>query len=239
MNLIFTHTQLEPCPRYLRLSISAGLGRALLQVEWPETFQQILNDVEISLIIAKAATYCLQYVCDVAPTKQEAGRHLDIGERNRRKRKLLPWQWHRRDSPRNFSQKQLLSEVFHYLYNQKRYCYFLRLFNYGALSRRPDLAHKSIYSPDSFDWTLWNSNEARPAQLWHQFLSPLEYIITLLPRAGRYEPLIHLCRTKTFAPMSMMFPDISRRARRAIAAYLERMDSSEILNEEDRFGAKT
>jgi len=50
-------------------------------------------------------------------------------------------------------------------------------------------------------------------------------------RAGGFSPLIHLCKTKVFVPMSMMFPDESRKARRAIAAYLDRMEAEIIEND--------
>jgi len=62
----------------------------------------------------------------------------------------------------------------------------------------------------------------------------MEYLITILPRAGKFPPLIHLCRTKSFAPMSMMFPDRSRSARRAIGAYLSRMDAGVVEDDQGK-----
>jgi len=62
----------------------------------------------------------------------------------------------------------------------------------------------------------------------------MEYLITILPRAGRFPPLIHLCGTKSFAPMSMMFPDLSLRARRAIGAYLIRMDADVVDDDQGK-----
>jgi len=66
----------------------------------------------------------------------------------------------------------------------------------------------------------------------------LEYLVETLPLAGRYPLLIDLCKTKAFAPMSMMFPAPSRQARRAIDKYLERMeleDNAELESQDNRY----
>ncbi|KAF9558270.1 hypothetical protein CPC08DRAFT_562207 [Agrocybe pediades] len=65
-------------------------------------------------------------------------------------------------------------------------------------------------------------------ELGHYLLS-LKLLPLVLSRAGRYDPLVELCRNKSFAPTSQLWPKQSRRARQAIAAYLQRVD----LHDED------
>ncbi|KAF9554094.1 hypothetical protein CPC08DRAFT_767009 [Agrocybe pediades] len=55
------------------------------------------------------------------------------------------------------------------------------------------------------------------------------FLMDLLPHilslAGRYEPLVDMCRNKSFSSQSQLWPKKSGRARQAIDSYLHRMDS--------------
>ncbi|KAF9567720.1 hypothetical protein CPC08DRAFT_517059 [Agrocybe pediades] len=49
----------------------------------------------------------------------------------------------------------------------------------------------------------------------------------ILPLAGRYEPLVDMCRNESFYPHSKFLPKWSGLVREAIDNYLCRMDSQE------------
>jgi len=52
----------------------------------------------------------------------------------------------------------------------------------------------------------------------------LSYVTELLPLAGRYEPLIDMCRKGIFPETTILLPHRALRARRAIAKYLREND---------------
>ncbi|KAF9553075.1 hypothetical protein CPC08DRAFT_246386 [Agrocybe pediades] len=60
-----------------------------------------------------------------------------------------------------------------------------------------------------------------------QSLFLMDFLPHILPLAGRYEPLVDMCRNKSFSPHSQLWPKKSGHAREAIDSYLRRMDSQE------------
>jgi len=197
------------------------------------TFQPVLTKADRLRIFSRAALYCLQFLCDSNITKGEAKRHLKVVGLEKERRNSSPWKWHRLTSahkiPKNEKRLVLYKDVW------ERTSVFQ---SYAILPKIPDPRHKRIYSFASFDWkNVWSSWEQCP-QRWFKYLSYLEYLVEILPLAGRYPSLIDFCKTKAFAPISMMFPALSRRARRLIGEYLKRMeleDDAELENQDNRY----
>jgi len=221
MNFIFIATQFElHCPRLYSLN-GLTLGMTLGWIKHPKIFQQLLSQAEISHMMSKAAAHCLQYLCDMSLPKQEAKRFLASGYFDKQKRKTCPWKWRKRRCC-DLTQNRILAVRW-----WRGRCR-LSLFTYGRLlwfSSYWTVFH--FYPVHSFKWTQWAQWESREnfedVSVWYKYLSVLEHLPALLAHAGSFTPLIHLCQTKSFGPLSMMFPVFSRRARHAITKYLERV----------------
>jgi len=230
MNLVFTASYLETS--ILQQPLAFNSFSLVIQkfVDVPHhqaminTFQRFLNKRDKGLIISKAAIHCLEYLCDLSRTRTEAKRHLQIRQTDRNCRKIHPWKWHRRASCRDFARTPVLivKPDWHPSDNRR-----LTLTTYRRLYANNAFPRQVVYALHSLQWIHWRSDEYidDTPEISFEFLSLLQYLATILPRAGRFPPLIHLCKTKAFAPMSMMFPDQSRQARRAIGDYLNRMDN--------------
>ena len=195
-------------------TLSAGQGPV------PNTLRRLLRAKERALIVAKAAAYCLQCVCDVALTNKEADMHIKIGGMSRRMRTSRPWKWRKYLARRRaFADMPVIMEKKIY---KKQYV----LTTYGRLTHERHRFEFLIYNVSSLDLAHTETEDVKKTQIWFRYLSLFEYLIQTLPQAGYYKPLIGLCKTESFAPMSMMFPDISRRARREMSKYLSRMKSN-------------
>jgi len=196
-------------------------------------FQPLLTKADRLRIFSRAALYCLQFLCDSNITKGEAKRHLEVAGMEKKRRNSNPWKWHRLTSahkiPKNEKRLMLRTDVWEHT---------LVFQSYAVLPKIPDPRPERIYSLASFDWKDAGRSSERGSQRWDTYWGYLAYLVDILPLAGRYPPLIDLCKTKAFAPMSMMFPENSRRARRAIDKYLERMeleDNAELESQENRY----
>jgi len=236
MNLIFTKGYLETSigSRYWRFDCFSSVIEDLRfftdNQTIANTFQLLLNKTDEALIISKAAMHCLQYLCDPSFTKKQAKRHLRIREIERKNRVTRPWKWHRRALCRDLARKHVLIVRKYWDLNDQR----LTLTTYGRLHAKDYIQHYPIYSLHSQRWIHWRSNGydgTYTTQIFNEYLSLLKYFTIILPRAGSFLPLIQLCKTKCFGPMSMMFPDESLRGRHAIEAYINRMDTAVLDNE--------
>jgi len=232
MNLIFTDKYLE---RSMRTYIPAfdSFSKAIqTMIGIPDTsvltntFRLLLSKTDETLIISKAAMYCIEYLTDRSRTRKGTKRHIQVPEMHRNYRRLRPWRWHRRQEGlyRDITRTPVLLRGRYASLCSQRLC----LTTYGRIFAREYFQHHPIYTVHSRPWDqlgseFHNSDNAR--EIFQKYCALMEYLITILPRAGRFPPLIHLCRTKSFAPMSMMFQDQSRRTRRAIEAYLCQMDA--------------
>ena len=233
MNLMFIALYLKPSIRVYSPQPN-GLSLVIQHLTFTphnqfiaNTFRRLLTETEEALIISKAAMHCLQYLCDQSHTRKEANEHLQTRDMDRNYRKICPWKWHRRPSCCDLARKPVLAV--------HKYGTQLTLTTYGRLYAKYNFRYYRIYSLQSLKWTNWRLDNYTD-HTWFEYLSFLKHLISILSCAGRFPPLIHLCRTKSFALMSMMFPDQSRRARRAIGAYLNRMDAGIV---EDDQGKKT
>jgi len=215
--------------------IFADDGSADVTSRLINTFQPVLTKGDRLRIFSRPAFYCLQFLCNSNITKGEAKRHLKVAGMEKKRRNSSPWKWHRLTSahqiPKN--EKRLVLYTRSWRAKSQSFCQ-----SYAVLPKIPDPRHKLIYSFASFDWKNVGSSWEQCPQRWFKYLSYLEYLVEILLLAGRYPPLIDLCKTKAFAPMSMMFPAFSRRTRRAIDKYLERMeleDDAELESQENRY----
>jgi len=232
MNFIFTTSYLNTSPRCQPRkfnsfsSVIQALTASSCNAAIIDKFQLLLKKSDEALIISKAAMYCLQYLCSSSRTAKMAKWHLGIREMDRNHRKTRPWQWHRQASCRDLSKKPVLTVFTDFMSEDK-----LTLTTYGRLPRRKNHFYYYIYSLHLQQWFDWESYlyNSFYSQSWRKYLSLLEYLPTILPHAGKFLPLIHLCKTKAFAPISMMFPDLSRRARHAICEYLNRVEADSWL----------
>jgi len=231
MNLIFT-------AYYLDVSIQIDIppfnsfSSAISKLFAPDipvltnTFQQLLNKTDEGLIISKAAMYCLKYLSDRSHTRKDTQRYIRVQEMYWNSRRLRPWRWHRRRAGlcRDIAKTPILFNNVFSASSRRR----LSLTTYGRLFAREYFQLYAIYTVHSRPWDHWESESHDghyAGETLHKYCALMEYLSNILPRAGRFRPLIHFCRTKSFAPMSIIFPDQSRRARRAIEAYLCRMDT--------------
>jgi len=164
-----------------------------------------------SHILSRAAAYCLQTLFDNSPSAQrEARKLLQIGKLNRKIRKSYPWRWHKRTRSRLQADQQVLR--YQSLYSRSQ------LTTFGTISNRHNAYSFDIYSVFDFPQIPHDGWRDLP----FRYLSVMEYFIDILPLAGRYAPLVDLCSKRSFSPMSMLFPDLSKVARRAIGDYLVR-----------------
>jgi len=198
------------------------------------TFQPLLTKADHLRIFSRAALYCLQFLCDSNITKGEAKRHLKVSGMEKRRRNSSPWKWHRLTSVHNISKNEKRPVLYTNSWRQNS----LNLYqSYAVLPELMASYAIRIYSFGSFDWKNVGSQQ-QCRQQWYMYFAYLEYLVDILPLAGRYPPLIDFCKTKTFAPMSMMVPALSRRARRAIDKYLKRMefeDDAELESQDNRY----
>jgi len=219
-NLIFTIKWL--CiPRRNIIFLFSGSTSIMQEIYFPpEIFTITSNNVQTLGIISRAAAHCLRFLLgDIIGTGQRAKTRFTLNRIGNKKRRAFPWMWRQR-SRRRPAKKHVFMGVF---YADQRY---VSLSTYEKLLTK-EYPYRPIFSVNSMRWNKWKTSNRTPGtvEVWYRYMAILEYLPIILPRAGRFPPLIHLCRTKSFAPLSMLFPDLSRRARQAITVYLDRMDS--------------
>jgi len=216
-----TYTRIWEVIRYI-FREQGDYNTAVLMSRMVNNFQPHLTKADQLQIFSRAALYCLQFLCDASRRKDEAERHLKVVGLEKKRRNSRPWQWHRQTSAHNIPKNEKRLVFLKDPLGRQRYNSCL---SYAELANVRALNFTQIYSCASFDWAKANDKSRLHFDIgWLFYLAYLEYITEILPLAGRYPPLIEFCRTKAFAPMSMMFPALSRRARREIDKYLQRME---------------
>lgn len=233
-NFLFANNFLKASRRDITISQRNTYAAEALDMFGHEETSK-LRDISISLvtkseqsyIASRAALYCLVFLCDNKRTKAEAKRHLKVGSKmDTKRRHNYPWQWHRKIPSqlidRNTKKLVLLGDIF----TQRNV-----FSTYAKLPRLEKILFFPIHSFVSRDWASqdldWGSGPIDETQDWFRYMAYLEYLPVILPLAGQYPPLIQMCKTKGFAAMSMMFPTLSRRARRSIHDYLGRLGSDD------------
>ena len=182
------------------------------------TLRNILTKEDKSRIYSRAAAYCIQFLSNHdSELSPEAQGFIQIRSINKRIRQHRPWHWHRTFRHRLHTDQLL------YINDRTRYPFlnFQQMLDMDEENKESEIRPYSIFS---INWS-YKDNIAYPG-LPYRYMSYLEYLVEILPQAEPYIPLINMCRTKTFSRMSIAFPALSRRARRMMAEYLERAEST-------------
>jgi len=179
-------------------------------------FRHLTKKKNKQLILSRASAFCLEILCGRDISKiHNATRLLGIGKGYRHIRRPHPLKWRRK----SWSLSHLDQPVLMRGSNNQ--------YTLSTLRKLENPNNRTPSNIESIGLMLYIKNKS--IKFWGLFpfnyLGALKYFVKILPRAGRYPPLIHLCKTKSFSAMSMAFPHLSRRARRAIERYLERMES--------------
>ena len=203
----------------IRLLTSNGSCRAQFYDQIGYTFRNILTKADKSRMYSRAAAYCIQFLSNHdSELRPEAHGFIQIRSINRRIRQHRPWHWHR-----TFRHRLQTDQLLH-TYNPPRYSVIISFAEMLKVEKDPGC--DSIWACSIFSGN-WNSRDKTPSsKLPYKYMTYLEYLVEILPQAEPYIPLINMCRTKTFSRMSIAFPALSRRARRMMAEYLERAEST-------------
>ncbi|KAF9558284.1 hypothetical protein CPC08DRAFT_709732 [Agrocybe pediades] len=193
---------------------------------------ELTKGIKREEIFAKSARFCLASLCDERSTRSAArcmSRIMGINERKRRER---PWRW-RQLNPRRFLSHGLGICI------RKPYGHHdavpVRRSKKGSWPNRQLQSSDAIFTIREYICFGRHSNllkeKARKRGRKQGGLPEYIFLLYLLPYAlpfsGRYEPLVTMCRKKSFASISRFWPKESRRARQAIETYLRRVESQE------------
>ncbi|KAF4618490.1 hypothetical protein D9613_009749 [Agrocybe pediades] len=191
------------------------------------------------VIFAKAAAFCLDFLCDERSTTPNARRISRIIDIDRRKRREHPWRWRQLSPSRRSPHNRLVVLYYHgdwvedddltrlgkagRLLSRNRGC--IDGWTQGAFNTATGIRTIREYFrilPQLDDQDPWiNDPSGRERE---HYLSLLDFLPRILSLSGRYEPLVTMCRKKSFASLSLVWPKQARRARQAMERYLQRVD---------------
>jgi len=220
MNFIFTFTHIvkgdfraNPLlrPNCLTSTLHELAFQGSKKLRITRTFRHLINNAERVRIVSLAAAFCLETLCELSHIQENYQKPLNISWINKTRRKTRPWQWHRqhpycnlRATKTRFTRTLDVSRGSDHFLNYAR----IRGWNRNSAVHLPYAdARTAIWTDDGF-----------------KYATVMRYLIKILPLAGGYAPLIQLCKTRSFSTLSIWTPVLSRRARRSIAEYLERME---------------
>ncbi|KAF9553503.1 hypothetical protein CPC08DRAFT_713716 [Agrocybe pediades] len=203
----------------------------------PKIFHDLIRDTQKEVIFAKSACFCLALLCDEWYVSRDPGRLYGIARHDRRKKREHPWHW-RQMVPRPPSLGNRIALI-GYRPEYEDCDYKLRLTKIRIALRNTVpyryTAHIRVIPMHEYfevesealpkKWP-WETRYKRPQQ-WPLYIFLLDLLPHILPHAGRYEPLVDMCRKKCLSSLSQFWPKKSRRARQSIDSYLRRMDSQE------------
>ncbi|KAF4612394.1 hypothetical protein D9613_003564 [Agrocybe pediades] len=195
--------------------------------------RDLMDDIKQGAIFAMSASFCLALLCNEQTASRAAGRIYGISGNDRHKKREHPWRWRHmlpgRRSVGNRLSMVVIRRDAYTVYYKMRLMKIRRVFRDTARYKSTRIITmleyfrlKSKLVPDTWPMTMYE----RPRQ-WPLYIFLLDLIPHILPLAGRYEPLVKMCRKKCFSSLSQFWPRKSRRARQAIESYLRRMDSEE------------
>ncbi|KDR79921.1 hypothetical protein GALMADRAFT_1169741 [Galerina marginata CBS 339.88] len=158
---------------------------------------------------ASAALYFLQYTCEHSLQQIPAR----FSRRQQLLHRIRPWKWRRgtvwkRDAFNRIEKMESRRR------DRNDWGGFIYPYN------------KQVYKNQDFN-REWLS-KVRKVVAGKAFSVGLEYLARMLDRAGESEELINFAHRCTFGPMSMVYPDGTKAAQKAIKAYLKRMDSLDV-----------
>ncbi|KAF9545405.1 hypothetical protein CPC08DRAFT_700183 [Agrocybe pediades] len=193
-------------------------------------FHDLIGNIKKEVIFEKAATFCLASLCNERHTRPDGYYIHGIAGYDQHKKREHPWHW-RQVVPRLPSPQagnRLVLAYARSAENSKRY---------KLTTIRKALRNTVPYRLKKFQILTIHQyfdeyfEESTDSQYWATHMFLLDLLPYILPLAGRYEPLVDMCRTKCLASFSQFWPKKSRRARQAIDSYLRRMDSQEGCSE--------
>ncbi|KAF4621658.1 hypothetical protein D9613_012805 [Agrocybe pediades] len=167
----------------------------------------LIGDIKKEAIFAKSACCCLALLCDEGRANRDSGGIYEIARHDRRNQREHPWYWRQMSPtlPSLPSERNFPGGLVHY--------WSIKHPNYKMKTTRIRKMLRNMIHPLNRDWPL--------------YILLLELLPRILPLAGRYEPLMDMCRKKCLSSLSQFWPRKSKLARRTIDDYLCRMDSQE------------
>ncbi|KAF9540108.1 hypothetical protein CPC08DRAFT_756270 [Agrocybe pediades] len=192
-----------------------------------------VGDIKQAEIFAMSVCFCLVSLFDERTASRAAGRIYGISGNDRQKKRDHPWRWRQMVPRRHSFGDRLVMVLIRKLWHadfkirlttiKKAFQSTARYESNRIIIMREYFRLKSKLVPDT--WPM-DMKYQRPQQ-WPLYIFLLDLLPHILPLAGRYEPLVTMCRKKCFSSLSQFWPRKSRRARQAIESYLRRMDSEE------------
>ncbi|KAF4612326.1 hypothetical protein D9613_004623 [Agrocybe pediades] len=180
----------------------------------------LTDGIKQDKIFALAASFCIDFLCNERRTSREANHLSKAMGINRRKMGDHPWCWcHIGLRCFQGNRLALWFDYFSKWKNTKIPMPFSRAGLHSG-SRTSTLQRYLHYK---FNDVFFGQDKRREWPLYVLLMSLIPYI---LPLAGRYEPLVTMCKKKCLASISQFWPKKSRRVRQEMDRYLRRVDSS-------------
>ncbi|KAF9556192.1 hypothetical protein CPC08DRAFT_765393 [Agrocybe pediades] len=174
-------------------------------------------------IFALAASFCIDFLCHERRVSRELNYLSKTMGINRRKMGDHPWCWHHIVLRRFQCDRQAL--WINYLFDRRITEIPVPFSRAGthSKSRISTLERYLSYKTSNYD-----SFRRVQLQEWGRYVLLMDLIPHILPLAGRYEPLVAMCKKKCLASISRFWPKESRRVRQEMDRYLRRVDSQEV-----------
>ncbi|KAF9549820.1 hypothetical protein CPC08DRAFT_715399 [Agrocybe pediades] len=213
----------EPFGRTMLEMISTGwyiMPEGYKLVEIFQITHDLTEDIKQEKIFALAASFCIDFLCDERRVSREVNHLSKAMGINRRKMGDHPWCWHH-ILLRRFQCDRLASWI-NSLSNRRITGRIPIPFSRARMqsrSRISTLRRYLYYNNRFFNWEI--SDE------YARYVLLMDLIPYILPLAGRYEPLVAMCKKRCLASISQYWPKESRRVRQEMDNYLRRVDSSD------------
>ncbi|KAF4612360.1 hypothetical protein D9613_004608 [Agrocybe pediades] len=193
----------------------------------PDDILQISHDLTEGIkqdkIFALATSFCIDFLCDERRLSREANHLSRAMGINRRKMGDHPWCWHH-IFLRRFQCDRIALWI-NYLLHRRITEIPMPFSRAGTHSRSriSTLEQYLFYKTSNYDFFRRGKLLELP-----QYILLMDLVPYILPLAGRYEPLVAMCKKKCLASISQFWPKKSRRVRQEMDRYLRRVDSQEV-----------
>jgi len=185
------------------------------------------GDVQ-SILIARSATFCMKFLCDQKAFGNEAALFINISKINRTLRKIYPrrWRFYHRTSRSLLPQEP--KYVAEYQTDLRRIedrheRMSFKFIKFRDAIRKAQAGYDIRIYPTSYFPPLSCVSPRPESTVWFQYIYILRILPQLLTLAGYHALLVELCKKRSIASMSILFPWESSCARRGIVDYLARM----------------
>ncbi|KAF4612162.1 hypothetical protein D9613_004613 [Agrocybe pediades] len=191
--------------------------------EIPQISHDLTEDIKQKQIFALAASFCIDFLCDERRFSRDANHRARATGINRRKMGDHPWCWHHIVLRRFQCDRQAL--WINYLLH-RRITEIPMPFSRAGTHSRSRISTFQLYL--YYKTSKYDFSQHFQLQEWSRYVLLMDLIPYILPLAGRYEPLVAMCKKKCLASISQFWPKESRRVRREMDRYLRRVDSQEV-----------